>query len=161
MQEFRPHPRKIPPILQVQESPKIREWDKHFPPLTRSAIRHKRGRPEPLPRPSRCRQENPRIDCKLGYWIGDISVGSKYTFCNVGYGRRFLFACVGGGRGYFPNLSQNFGTDRGIPEKIKFARLPYGNISGVLRTVVTYYAGTKQACIGCQSATAGYLHICG
>ena len=142
MQEFRQR-RRTPPILQAQEPPKIRERTKHFPPLTRSPIRHQRGRPESLPRMIRRKPEKPvnRLQTRaLG--LDGLNIDSRYTFCNVGYGRRFLFACVCGGRGgYFPNLSQNFGTDRGIPQKIKFARLPYGNISGVLRTEVTYCGG--------------------
>ena len=40
----------------------------------------------------------------------------------------------------------------GHTPKIKFARLPYGNISGVLRTWGTYCIGISQAGGGCWAA---------
>lgn len=107
--QARRHDCRTPPILQAWKPPKIGEWDKHFSLHACSPIRHKRGRPEFLPRMIRRKPEKPvnRLQTRVLGFDG-LNIDSRYTFCNVGYGRRFLFACVGGGRGVFSKPESKF-----------------------------------------------------
>lgn len=118
--QARRHDCRTPPILQAWKPPKIREWDKHFPLHACSPIRHKRGRPESFPRMIRRKPEKPvnRLQTRaLG--LDGLNIDSRYTFCNVGYGRRFLFACVGGGRGVFSKPESKFRNGWGHTSKNK------------------------------------------